>query len=110
VSASAIFAAIALVSAGQDNGGMSKVRDAMDAWKICGAEYVNRMALSTKEPAATIVDAAYGECRHLIRPIQQAMFDLGANVATTDETIEFLRTNFRETLLAGVLRLRSSSG
>ena len=81
---------------------------AMDTWKVCAATNTRRYALSTNEPAQTVVEAAIGECSSEYQAVRLALFRWGFSPAEADAQMRGLVDHTRPLLTAGVLRLRSA--
>jgi hypothetical protein len=90
---------------------LNHMKEASDAWKICTAKTVHNYALTTKEPAETVVNAAIGHC--------MADFDATRNIMATadhgrfmtrsdiDDLMTKLTDGWRPKLLDGVFKLRA---
>jgi hypothetical protein len=92
---------------------MAAAGQAMDRWKVCAATATRKYALATTEPAATVVEAAIGEC---VGDYQAAATILrsgtGDALITNDTANSILKTlidTWRPQFLAAVLRLRTAS-
>ena len=84
---------------------MAALGKAMDKWKICAAQNTRHYALTTKEPAASVVEAAIGECSEDANAIRINMMGL-FKPKEADEQLRFLLDHWRPKLMAGVFRLR----
>lgn len=82
---------------------------AVDKWKVCSARATRQFALTTKEPAASVIDAALGQCAGDYGNVEKALAasDLGPEGAA--EVLTTMKTNFRELLMAGVFSLRAEA-
>lgn len=80
---------------------------ARNKWQTCTAQNARKYALSTKEPAASVVEAAIGECSEDFRAVQTSVMAV-FGPAETEETLKLLLDNWRPQLTAGVFRLRSA--
>ena len=86
---------------------MAAMGRAMDQWKICAATNARKYALATKEPAASVVEAAIGECSADLNAVRYSLMGFSSS-DETDRTIKFLLDEWRPNLMAGVFRLRSA--
>lgn len=81
--------------------------EARNQWQICTAQSMRKYALSTREPAASVVEAAIGECNADWIYVQSSLMAVfGPDGA--EKTMKSLLDNWRPQLMAGVFRLRSA--
>ncbi len=105
-----LFSAALSLAPGTDDpdaDAMRAVGRAMDGWKVCVATNARRYALSTNEPAQTVIEAGIGECSTEYQAVRLALFRSGSSPAEADGILRYMVDNTRPLFTAGVLRLRS---
>lgn len=86
---------------------MTAMGQEMDKWKICAATNARKYALNTDEPAASVVEAAIGECSAELSAVRNSVMGM-SGPKEAENTVKFLVDEWRPRFIAGVFRLRSS--